>query len=84
MRLVHPWGESIPLTCGGGVDILFGTKRLERRCNNSLERRKQWGDDRGKLIGRRLDDLRAARRLEDNQHEPIAAVGNSRSVTSSV
>jgi len=43
---------------------------MKRRCCNSRERAKRWGESRGKALSRRLDDLRAARSLADMRHPP--------------
>jgi proteic killer suppression protein len=48
----------------GEVDILFRDEGLQNRCNLEKERKRAWGAERAKQIGRRLDDLRAAPNLE--------------------
>lgn len=50
--------------------IQFKTDKLAKQCNNQKERNKAWGERRSKLIGRRLDDLRAAVTLEDMRNVP--------------
>ncbi len=40
------------------MEILFGTRSLQRDCNDSKRRRRRWGES-GDRLGRRLDDLRA-------------------------
>jgi plasmid maintenance system killer protein len=46
------------------VEILFASRRLEKLCNSSRDRVKALGDQRAKVLGRRLDQLRAAETLE--------------------
>jgi len=53
---------------GGEVEILFRDERLQRRCNQEKERRRAWGTERAKQIGKRLDDLHAAPDLEAMRH----------------
>ncbi len=50
--------------------IQFKTVKLAKRCNNKKERIKAWGERRSAIIGRRLDDLRAADTLEDIRRLP--------------
>ena len=52
------------------MDIIFKSKSFEKECNrrNILVRR--YGQHRAKLIGRRLDDLRAAANLEVMRYLP--------------
>ena len=45
------------------MEILFGNSKLERECCDSKLRRKRYGDERARRLGRRLDDLRAAATL---------------------
>lgn len=52
------------------MHIQFKTDKLAKQCNNHKERIKVWGERRSKVIGRRLDDLRAAVTLEDMRHAP--------------
>lgn len=52
------------------MDIQFATDRLRRICNSEASRRKEWGERRAKIVGRRLDDLRDAETLEDMRHIP--------------
>ena len=47
------------------MDILFKKKRLQKECNDFGLLQKRYGVQRAKLIGRRLDDLKAANTLED-------------------
>ena len=47
------------------MDILFSSNKLRTKCSNKRERQKYWGTRREKVIGRRLDDLRAAQCLAD-------------------
>ena len=46
------------------MDILFKTKRLEKRCNSTRHGNREWGPDGAARLRRRLDDLRAADNLE--------------------
>ena len=52
------------------MNIQFRTAKLAKRCNNRSEGVKAWGDRRARLVGMRLDDLRAAVALEDMRHAP--------------
>ncbi len=52
------------------MNIQFKTTKLYKRCNNRKEGTKAWGERRANLLGRRLDDLRAAVTLEDMRHAP--------------
>lgn len=45
------------------MEILFCNGRLERECCDATVRRKRYGDERARRLGRRLDDLRAASTL---------------------
>lgn len=45
------------------MDILFCNGKLEKECCDSKLRRKRYGDERARRLGRRLDDLRAAPNL---------------------
>lgn len=47
------------------MDILFKSKKLEALCNDDRLAQKEWGKPQAGLLARRLDDLRAARCLED-------------------
>lgn len=46
------------------MDILFGTAKLRKQCSSNKVRVKAFGAKRAKLLGRRLDQLRAAPHLE--------------------
>jgi proteic killer suppression protein len=46
------------------VDIDFSSRRLAKLCNESGERVKELGAQRAKILGRRLDQLRAAETLD--------------------
>jgi len=52
------------------MDVRFKTAKLAKLCNNRKERARKWGERRAKILGRRLDDLRAAVVLEDMRHTP--------------
>ena len=54
------------------MDILFRTSKLEKVCNNKTRRERKYGSVRAKLLGRRLDDLRAADCLADISRLPPA------------
>lgn len=47
------------------MDIVFRNSKLEKLCNNRAYREQQYGPQRAKLLGRRLDELRAADCLAD-------------------
>jgi len=46
------------------VDIIFKSKKLEKLCNDDRLAQKEWGKPQADVLGRRLDDLKAARKLE--------------------
>ncbi len=48
----------------GRVEILFQDQKLAKECNNEALLIRKHGPMRAKLLGRRLDDLRAADNLE--------------------
>lgn len=52
------------------MDIEFKTTKLAKLCNNRREGTREWGERRATIVGRRLDDLRAAVTLEDMRHAP--------------
>lgn len=52
------------------MDIDFRTERLERVCNDRSARVREWGERQAKILGRRLDDLRAAETLDDLRRLP--------------
>ena len=52
------------------MEILFGTKRLEKLCKSQRELVKTHGPQRAKVIRRRLDQLRAAANLEVMRNLP--------------
>lgn len=58
----------MPLTTG---DILFRTEKLRKVCNDDRLLKKEYGD-RAKRIRQRLDELRAARTLEEMRFLPAA------------
>jgi proteic killer suppression protein len=45
------------------VDIEFSSKKLEKECNDSLLLKRKHGEQRARLIRRRLDEMRAAPNL---------------------
>ena len=47
------------------MEIFFRDKKLAATCSDTRKRRKAFGENRGKRVGRRLDDLAAAKSLED-------------------
>ncbi|MGH9877400.1 MAG: killer suppression protein [Nitrososphaerales archaeon] len=46
------------------MDILFSTRKLEKLCNSRKDAIIEWGDECGKKVMRRLDDLCAADNLK--------------------
>ena len=52
------------------MDISFGTNRLRDDCNDQRRLNRRYGAEMAKVISRRLDDLRAARVLEDMRNLP--------------
>ena len=46
------------------MDIVFKSKQLGKLCNDDRLARKKWGKAQAGILGRRLDDLRAAPSLE--------------------
>lgn len=44
--------------------ILFGSKQLQKRCNSLKNAQKFWGDRRGMLVMRRLDEIADSDTLE--------------------
>jgi len=46
------------------MDILFHSDKFKEICNNYKKLAREYGEQRAKLIKRRLDDLRAANDLE--------------------
>ncbi len=59
-------------TCRWDMDIIFRTSKLEKFCNSAVLRQRELGDKQAELLGRRLDDLRAADSLEDISRLPPA------------
>jgi plasmid maintenance system killer protein len=45
------------------LDILFCNSKMEKECCDAKMRRKRYGDERARRLGRRLDELRAAETL---------------------
>ena len=52
------------------MDVRFKSSKLAKLCNSQKERERAWGERRAKIVGRRLDDLRAAVTLDDMRHGP--------------
>jgi proteic killer suppression protein len=52
------------------VDIIFKSRKLERLCNDDRLAQREWGKPQASVLARRLDDLRAARCLEDLRFAP--------------
>lgn len=52
------------------MDIAFSSKKFEDTCNSEDARKKAYGKREGALLGQRLDDMKAARSLEDMRHLP--------------
>ena len=46
------------------MDIEFSTKKLEKECNDGALLKRKHGEQRAKLIRRRLDEMRAAPNLD--------------------
>jgi proteic killer suppression protein len=46
------------------MDIEFCSRSLEKACNSEKELIRRWGKDRGRTIGRRLQQLAAAETLK--------------------
>ena len=46
------------------MDLLFSSRKLQRQCCEQKKAVRTWGPSRAKLIGRRLDQLRAAEALD--------------------
>ena len=66
---IHPWGE-YNVEKRGRVDIAFATAKLEKQCNDSKAGVRAFGPKCAKKLRLRLDDMRAARNLEDCRHLP--------------
>ena len=45
------------------MEVAFRTRALEKTCNDSKSLQRKYGSNRAKLIGRRLDEFRAADNL---------------------
>ena len=58
------------MPAGRVVRILFLTTKLEKVCSESKKAVQAYGDRNGKLLMRRLGELRAADRLEDKPEAP--------------
>ena len=54
------------------MEIVFGTRKLERACNSERECIRCWGADNAKKIMQRLQELRAAPALTDMSALPAA------------
>lgn len=52
------------------MDIVFKDKKLAKLCNSKRDLVKELGADRARRLQRRLDDLRAAKVLEDMRYLP--------------
>ena len=52
------------------MEVLFATRRLQRRLNSTAEARKVHGDVMAKKIGLRLQQMEAARSLDDLRNLP--------------
>ncbi|MGE0112556.1 hypothetical protein [Aquabacterium sp.] len=50
------------------MEVTFAEDRLKRACENASERQRKWGDPAAKNLKTRLDDLRAARSMEDMRY----------------
>ena len=54
------------------MEILFKKNKLRKICNKKALAQRQYGETQGKLLMRRLDELRAARCLGDLRFLPQA------------
>ena len=52
------------------MDVLFATRKLQRRLGSTTEARKVYGDQAAKKIAMRLEQMRAARHLGDLRNLP--------------
>ncbi len=52
------------------MEVLFATRKLQRRFGSVAETRKAYGDQMAKKIALRLQQLEAARHLDDLRHLP--------------
>lgn len=52
------------------MDITFGDNKLNKYANSDREGQKKLGDKRFKLYKKRLDQIKAAKTLEDLRHAP--------------
>jgi toxin HigB-1 len=52
------------------MDIQFNTQKLAKACNTQRTREREWGERCAKILGQRLDDLRAAVTLDDMRGVP--------------
>ena len=52
------------------MDIIFKSKKFEEECNQQALLHKRHGPQRGRLLRRRLDDLRAAVSLDQMRRLP--------------
>jgi proteic killer suppression protein len=52
------------------VDLTFENDRLMKRCNDAKALTREFGPEAAKKLRRRLDDMRAARSLEDCRRLP--------------
>jgi len=52
------------------LDIIFKTTKLAKACNKYRLLQKTYGEQRARLIRRRLDELRAANTLAEISHLP--------------
>ncbi|HZZ86341.1 MAG TPA: hypothetical protein VFE30_17555 [Anaeromyxobacteraceae bacterium] len=46
------------------MDIVFGSRQLQKLCNDARLAQRRWGKAQAEALARRLDDLRAAPSLE--------------------
>lgn len=56
----------------GEMDIIFGSNKLERDCNEAKRARKRFGAKRAERLKQRLDELHAAEVLADMRTLPQA------------
>ncbi|NJL27190.1 MAG: killer suppression protein [Thermoanaerobaculia bacterium] len=54
------------------MEVIFATQKLRKECNDSKKCQRSHGPRRARLIGLRLDELRAAENLADVRQLPHA------------
>lgn len=54
------------------MEVLYADRKLEKVCNSAKELTRRFGEVNGKIIGRRLDELKAASNLGVLRNMPQA------------